>query len=244
MTYSEFVTALADLMVLGETITDPASATPSTDTNFNDILPSIITYAEQRIYRELDLLATVSSPAATLVAGSRSVAIPGSLIVVQEVNVITPAGYNPNQAGSTRVPLQRVSLDVLNFQWPSTTQTGVPEIFAIPDNLSVVFGPAPDSTYAAEFVGTTRPAPLSPGNPNTLLTNYLPDLFLAASMIFASGYMRNFGSQADEPATAQSWSAQYDKLLQSAIIETQRQKSQGASWQSFSPAPLVTPARN
>ena len=60
-TYATYTAALAELMV-----------TPSTDPNFVAIEPSIIDYAEQRIYRELDLLGTnITDSTATLTADTR-----------------------------------------------------------------------------------------------------------------------------------------------------------------------------
>ena len=83
-------------------------------------------------------------------------------------------------------------------------------------------------------VGTIRPNPLSNTNTTTFLTTYLPDAFIAASMIFASGYMRDFGSQSDNPAQAQSWEAQYENLIKSAGAEEVRKKWAGPGWQSMS----------
>lgn len=233
-TYDTFKTALANLMV-----------TEEDNAEFLAILPSIITYAEQRIYRELDLLSTVITDATTqCTPGSRDFELPsdqGEFVVVNQVNAITPANTAPEDG--TRIPLTPVALPVLDMIWPSSTGTGVPKKFAMRDQANIVFGPWPDDTYTIEVVGTFRPAPLSADNTSTFLTLSLPDLFLAASMVFASGFMRNFGSQADDPKMAQSWEAQTKTLMMSAQVEEARKKFQSFSWSSQSPAPLATPAR-
>lgn len=91
MQYSNLTTALGELLVV--TITDPASAAPSNDTSFNNILPSIINDAEQRIYRELDFLATRNTVyEANALANQRVMFIPSTTIVLQGANIIT----NPN----------------------------------------------------------------------------------------------------------------------------------------------------
>jgi hypothetical protein len=36
----------------------------------------------------------------------------------------------------------------------------------------------------------------------TILSLYVPDLFVAAAMIFMAGYQKDFGSQSDDPQAA------------------------------------------
>jgi hypothetical protein len=100
MQYTDLTTALGELMVV--TITNPASATPSNDPNFNNILPNIINDAEQRIYRELDFLYTRSTawePNAFI--NQNLISIPSTTIVLQGANIIT----NLQPIESHEVPL-------------------------------------------------------------------------------------------------------------------------------------------
>lgn len=243
--YSQYVAALADLMIIP--ITDATLAAPSSDQNFNTILPRIIEYAEQRLYRELDLVQTRVTLTATLAANVRSVSTPGNLIVLEGFNIITPAGATPDAVNATRNPVQRASLDFINYSYPVGTATNgtpsIPSYYENLDNSTVIVAPAPSDTFTAEFIGTVRPTTLSSTNTTTILTQYVPDIFLAASMIMGAGYQRDFGTQSSDPELAASWEQQYGKLLQSAIIETQRMKAQGQSWMPFSPAPTATPQR-
>ncbi|MDE2102988.1 MAG: hypothetical protein KGL39_37435, partial [Patescibacteria group bacterium] len=52
--------------------------------NLTAVLPNIIDFAEQRIYRELDFLTTETTVAGTSTANSRNVAIPNTVIVLQD----------------------------------------------------------------------------------------------------------------------------------------------------------------
>lgn len=243
--YSSYVTALADVLVY--TVTDANSASPTDSPEFNAIIPSIIAYAENRLYRELDLIQTTTAQTQTLTQNARSVTIPGNLIVLQGLNIITPNGAAPDDSNAQRNPVQRVSLDFLNFVCPIGTQTdgspGIPKYYTNLDNSTVLLGYAPNRTYTAEFIGTVRPAPLSAANPNTVLATYLPDLFLAASLVFGFGFERDFGAQASDPQAAMSWETQYRALLPSAVAEVQRMKAQGQSWMPFSDAPKATMQR-
>ncbi len=243
MQYSDLTTQLGDLLVIP--IVTPTSATPSSDTNFNNILPAIITDAEQRIYRELDFLATRKADASvSCTANSRTVTIPASIIIVQEVNVITPASTAP-QLGY-RNSIDPVSLDYLNFVWPQeqgTGSTGVPTMGSMLDATTAILAPTPDATYVLEFVGIFRPTPMSVANPTTYLGTNYPDLFLAACMVFGVGYQRDFGAQAENPQMGLAWEALYQTRKASVMEEVQRQKWQSTGWSSLSPAPLSTPQR-
>lgn len=140
LTYTTVVQTLANLL-----------AEDAADSNFVQILPSIIAYAENRIYRELDMLAEdVRDSSASTTAGSRNFTLPislGTFQIVREINVITPAATAPESG--TRNPLTPVSLTVLDWSWPSSTGSGVPEQFAYFSQASgqtnIVLGPWPDA---------------------------------------------------------------------------------------------------
>lgn len=226
MTYTTYVAQIANIMAV-----DPA--TPQ----FQTMLPGAIDYAEQRIYRELDLLNTVTrDSSAALTSGNRNFTLPttanGNFITVQGINLITPAGSAPDSG--TRNAVQPTTRDFLDTVWNSSSGATLPKLFAMIDQFNIVFGPWPNAAYQVEVIGTIRPNPLSASNATTFLTQYLPDLFLAASMIFATGYQRDFGSQADNPAQAVSWESQYEKLFASANGEEMRKKWAGPGWTSLS----------
>lgn len=210
------------------------------------MLPGMIDYAEQRIYRELDLLYTqVTDSTASVTANSRDFTLPtsvGTYIIVDNFNIITPAG-TPAATG-TRIQLTPVSREFIDIAYPSgQTATGAPEFFAMASNTQVILGPAPDAAYVAEIIGVQRPAPLSVSNSSTILTQYVPDLFIAASMVFGSGYQRDFSAQGDNPQMGASWEAQYGKLMQSASVEQARAKFQSEGWTSDQPSAIATPKR-
>lgn len=235
LTYTTYVAQLSNLMVIG-----------STDPNFQTFLPGCIDYAEQRIYRELDLLTTEVTDATTSVSsGNRNFNLPtsaGTFLIVDDINVISPAGALADSG--TRSQLFPTSRAFIDMVYPSgQNNTGVPQFWAMDGSGTVILGPSPDAPYVAEVIGTQRPTPLSSANSSTFLTAYLPDLFMAASMVFASGYMRDFGAQgADNPGMSVSWEAQYGKLFASANAEEARKRYEGQAWTSNSDTP-AQPAR-
>lgn len=204
--------------------------------------------------------------------GARAVPIPPQFIVVEAVSLVLPAvpavnqGPAPPLRGATRVPLLRATRQFCDLIWPVESQVQTPDplnggyyaLFseqeaagsgAEADELkplpsSIIVAPTPDAAYPVEFTGTIRPAPLSAENPTTFLTEYLPDLFVTAAMIWAAGaYLRNFGSQADNPQQAVSWKQLYAEQKAGAAVEEARKKAQGRGWTSFPAAPIAQPPR-
>lgn len=265
LNYDSYVQQTADLMVIS-----------TGSSNFNTMLPSMIDYAEQRIYREADFLRQqITDNTQALSTGSRTVSLSttyGSFITVDQVNVLSlpPASLTlvtsfgsiiTTSSGAiiivgssflppgllvpfeNRVPLTPVSRSFLDLVYPSDFTSGVPQFYAMISNTAMIIGPSPDRPYDIEFIGVQRPTPLSCNNSSTYLTQYCPDLFLAASMIYAFGYMRDFGGQADNPQAAQSWENQYQQLFKSARAEADRAKHQSQTWSPYSVSQSASPQR-
>lgn len=201
----------------------------ATDPLFVAMLPDAIIYAENRIWRELDLAAAIRRDSTSaLTTNAREFTLPsatyGNFRAIKGVNVITPAGT----AASTgkRNPLVPVSRDVVDLLWPDAdANTALPTQYAMLDNNTILVGPSPDAAYVVEVIGTVRPTMLSASNTTTYLSTYLPDLFLAGAMVFATGYKQNYGAQADDPKQAISWEAQYQGLKASAAEEESRRRN-------------------
>jgi hypothetical protein len=66
---------------------------------------------------------------------------------------------------------------------------------------------------------------------------------MAASMVFATAYQRDFGAMVDDPQRAASWESQYKILKESANLEELRKRFMGPAWQAMTPSPVATPAR-
>jgi hypothetical protein len=214
------------------------------DANFLAILPAMIVYAENRMYRDLDFMFTSTSITGyPITSGSRQITIPdGTLVVTEQINLITPAGtVNPDSG--TRTPMLATTKEYLDAVYGSSSYTGPPQYFVpFNDNLFLV-GPFADQTYYVEIIGTYRPASLSSTNLTTFISLYLPDVFIMASMIYISAYQRNFGRQSDDPQMAQSYENQYQALLKGASVEESRKKFEASGWSSQGPTPVATPSR-
>jgi hypothetical protein len=237
LNYTSYVVSLGNILVVS-----------TTDIGFTTVLPNIIDDAEQRLYRDLQLLNTVAKDTSTaFVTGQRDFNLPssnGTFLVVDSIYAITPAGtVNPNLG--TRNYLLPASRSFIDALYPSSSGSGVPQYFAPTTQTTYVIGPWPDQAYQAEVVGTYRPQPISTTNVTTLLSVYFPDCFLAASLVFAAGYQQNFNAQGlvDNPQFAVTWESHLSTLMKSAETEEQMKKFNGPAWSSKAAAPLATPPR-
>jgi hypothetical protein len=236
LTYASYVSEIATITVISSTIL------VSGDNNFGPIMPGIIDYAEGRLWRDLDLpAARVTDTSVTCSSGVRTIALSttaGTLLNIESLNLLTSAGATSSFA--TRVPLTPASKAVIDAIYPSAASSNCaqPEFFARVTDTQINFGPTPDQAYGTEVVATIRPNPLSAANSTTWLSANVPELMVAAGMIFAAGHMRDFGSQSDNPQMSQSWEAQYNNLLKSMGIDSLRMKFQSQQWTSEIPNPV------
>jgi len=235
----------------------------ATNADFLIILPQMITYAENRMYRDIDFMFTSTSLHGTsfvLTAGNRNLsfninlasntdAASGTFVVSDQINLLTDA--NGDAAATTdpdacvRTPLLPTTKEFLDAVYGSSLAAnwGKPQYF-VPFNETLFYvGPVPDQAYPVEVVGTYRPNSLSVSNTTTFISLYLPDIFIMASMIYISAYQRNFGRANDEPQMAVTYESQYQALLKSAVVEEARKKFESSGWSSQSPAPVAAPTR-
>lgn len=236
MDYAGWITTVCN--IIEYPVVSASSATP-TGTAFDAIIPSAIDYTENRIQRDLDLVSTTATRTGTLTPNQRSQALPvasggglaGTFIVASQIRLII--------GGVIQAPLEPVSRPFLDFAWPneqpvpsSSATYLTPLQWAPNDQANVLIGPAPNIAYGFEVVGTQRFSQLSNTNTSNFLTLQLPDLYVAASLVFIFGFQRDFGGQAEDPSTAQSWENQYQTLLKSASVEEARK-----TYMDMSPSP-------
>lgn len=220
MNFAGWVTAVCG--VLEYNVVSASSATP-TDTEFDNVYPAAIDYAENRMQRDIDFLASqITDTTGAMVANARVQTLPtdlGTYIVTSEIRPIV--------AGVKQQPLEPTTRAFLDFCWPSDISPGaniVPKYWTPKDQSHIIVGPPPDQAYGFEVVGTQRFTQMSAANPTNFLSLQLPDLYVAASLVWFFGFQRDFGAQASDPQTGISWEAVYKELLSGAVTEEARKK--------------------
>ncbi len=248
MTYNELTAALG---VLAQQVVSPA-------TDYLTYIPTAIQSAELRALRDLgDLMAARGQAyGLSFTAGSSLLLLDAMpLNAVQPVvfqgaplaytNPVTIDGLDllvPFTPGPTQgwMSLMQTSLNFIQNIFSSVTATQAPvfgsSYYALLDDRSLVIAPTPDQSYQARITGTWRPAAMSAANQSSYLGTVYPDLLLASAQIEMAGYAQNYGSQADNPQQAISWTTIYQQRLGSARAEERRR-------QGLPPPPPAMPAQ-
>ena len=229
------------------------------------MLPDSIDYAEMSIARDLDLVSFHGTILLQSGASLQTVALPPGVVVLEELNsttfvfefdgfgnpVLDGFGNPIIVSGSPGMPLSPLSQAAIRAIYGGG-ENGPPKYFAVIGNaagdawtpaMQVLFGPTPDQNYVFSAYVTQRQAPLSASNPTTFISTQMPDLFWAASMIWWAGYLKSFGSMADDPKLAVSWESEYQRLLKSAAVEEARKRFQSSGWTPQEPTPIASQPR-
>lgn len=201
----------------------PTAAAPTTDVNFNLVYPQGIAYVENRIQTDIDLIACyVTDSSGSLTPNQRNFTLPittVNFVVVERLCLIV--------GGVRQPPLQPVSRAVLDSSYPAEAALGAPSfpVMWTPFNtVDVLVGPSGDIAYPVEVYGTARVTPMSFTNATNWLTDNVPDLYEAASMMWLAGYQRDYGSQSDDPKLAMSWETIYQDRMKQYDIENLRKQ--------------------
>ncbi len=216
-------------------------------------LPSMLNYAELRIQRDLDLLASQSSNTYTLTPGVNVFPLPvDDFLTVQTLEVMTSPTSPPT-------PLLPVSKEFIQNCYSGLSSAGTPQYFAMygdnfgseqDTNTNILLGPPPNFGYTLRVTGTCREPSLfqnavaGPADVEyTYVSAYYPDLLIMASMIYISAFQRNFSATSDSADMGLSYEKQYQALRIGAIMEENRRKQQGSAWTSYSTPTSATPTR-
>jgi hypothetical protein len=220
------------------------------------IVPQMLNYSEQRIARDLDLLASQTSNLYTLTAGVNVFSLPvNDFQTVQTLEIVQLS--NGIVVNST--PLTAVSKEFIQNVYGGMYSAGTPEYFALygsnfGDNqdteTNILLGPAPNFAYSLRVTGIAampslyQSASIGIADTNyTYISSWYPDMLMMASMIYISAYQRNFSATSDSPDMGQSYEKQYQALRLGAVPLENRRKQMGSGWTAYSTPIAATPGR-
>lgn len=176
------------------------SADPSTD--YVAEIPKMISRAESRILKDLDLEIWEQDLGIIVSAGSRTATKPTDAIFVNEVFIRDPSSLIWKE-----VPKR--SFSYCRMYAPYESDVDVPEYFAESSEDGLTFVPTPSKTYNtsnAKARCVIRPTGLSSENQNTWIGDHQADLLFQACMIEAYNYLKH-------PAKLQEAASMYQSLL-------------------------------
>jgi len=159
-------------------------------------IPDFITFAENRLRRELRIRQMLKSVTTATVSGDSTVELPADFIEIRDFVVLT----NPIQ------PLSYSSPSALSND-PRASEVGVPKSYTILAN-EFLLSPPPDGIYTLRMLYFAAPAYLSSSNASNVFLNIAPDALLYASLIEAEPYLYN-------DARINTWGTMYDRAIAS-----------------------------
>ncbi len=249
LTWNSYVQAVANLAVMN-TVT-VGGVVQGVDTSFNTLMPQACNYAEERLQRDLDLQASLTSNAYNLTPANNILSISiNDFVTIQTLAV---------NSGGVIYPLNPVSKEYIQNVFNTAASTGRPVVYAMIGGDSsggntsnnIMVGPYPDSAYTVSVMGTVRLPSLylsanttDAGTATTFISTNLPDLFIQASMILVSQFQRDFGAgMGNDEQMPGSYESVYQTLLKGALVEEARKKFYASGWSSMAPPLVASPSR-
>jgi len=158
----------------------------STESSFVTNLPTFITTAEERIFKNVQLDDFRKNQVGNLTASGTYLECPTDYLAPFSLAVIdSSSNYN-------YLLLKQVSF-IRDFT-PNASTTGLPKYYAEFDDNTFIVAPTPDSTYEVELHYYYRPASLTSttGSETTWLSKNAPNAILYGSLVEACTYLKNY----------------------------------------------------
>ena len=159
-------------------------------------IPDFITFAENRLRRELRIRQMLKSVTTATVSGDSTVELPSDFIEIRDFVALT----NPIQ------PLSYSSPSALSND-PRASEVGVPKSYTILAN-DFLLSPPPDGVYTLRMLYYAAPPYLSSSNATNVFLTTAPDALLYAALIEAEPYLFN-------DARINTWGTMYDRAISS-----------------------------
>jgi hypothetical protein len=159
-------------------------------------IPDFITFAENRLRRELRVRQMLKSVTTATVSGDSTVEIPSDFLEIRDFVVLT----NPIQ------PLSYSSPSTLSND-PRASEVGVPKSYTILAN-EFLLSPSPDGVYTLRLLYYSSPPYMSSTNASNVFLNVAPDALLYAALLEAEPYLMNDGR-------VNTWGTMYDRAISS-----------------------------
>jgi hypothetical protein len=144
----------------------------TTEQSFVDSIPTFVQLAEERIYNSVQLPAIRRNQTGTVTANNKYLSLPSDWLANFSLAVI-------NADGSQDYLLNK-DVDFIRQSYPSPTDTGVPQHYAIFDSSTFILGPTPDASYSVEMHYYYYPTSIVTAGTTWLSTNFASVLLYGA----------------------------------------------------------------
>jgi len=170
------------------------------------VINTFITFAENRILRDIDLDVFKKESSATLTSGNKFLTAPSD-ILTHRYMMVTVSGE--------QVFLDYRDTSYMKEYWPEGSSTGVPKYYSVWDQNTFYLAPTPNSNYGVELGYIYRPTQLSSANQNTWISDNAPEALFYACLIQAYSYTKG------PPEMMQYFDNAYKQAIQGLGMEQQ-----------------------
>jgi hypothetical protein len=173
----------------------------------DSILNDIISQAELRIFREVDLDCFRSYQFTTLTQGNEFISLPGdtpeTLAFIRTASIYPTSGTDQN----VRSYLLQKDISYMTEYWPNRTSQSKPKYYAMWDRNTIYLAPTPDSAYNIELALNRNETGLSSSNTTSWVSTNAPQVLLYGCLIQAFKFLKG----------PYDLLAQYEKSYQEAV---------------------------
>ena len=194
MTYSELVTNIRNYTEVGANV-------------FTDAVINVfITFAENRILRDIDLDVFKLEVSGNLTASNKFLSAPSGILTHRYIMVTS---------GTEQIFLEFRDTSFMKEYWPNGATTGIPKYYSVWDEDTFYIAPTPSSAFAVELGYIYRPTQLSSTNTTSWISTNAPEALFYACLIQAYSYTKG------PPDMMATFDASYKQALQGLGIEQQ-----------------------
>ncbi len=183
---------------------------------FSAFIPTAIQFAEERMFKELDLPDLETTLTTTCIAGALSVPLTNSADVLEYIQV------RDTNSGKTQV-LTKKNIDYLEDYWPNQSILDFPKYWgwlvkgpffnsagvATPTSPTIRLVPTPDVPLTLSYRGYAKPVILSTTQPKNYFSEKCPQILFAAVMVEMAKFMKAWQQvgvwDADYNSKAAAW---------------------------------------
>lgn len=186
MTYDELVTQIQQYLE-----TDEAS--------FVENIPNFVKAVENRIYNEVQLPALRKNVTGAMTAGNKYLTLPSDFLAPFSLATINPSTGAYNYVIYCDVNLVREA-------YPIPATTGLPKVYSMFDENTLIVGPTPDASYAVELHFFYYPESLVTAGTSWVSTNF-PSVMLYGCLSEGYRYLKG------EAEIQKTYDEQYKEAL-------------------------------
>lgn len=167
-------------MIYTELVSLIQQYTDNDEATFVTNIPNFVRQNEERIFQALSLPAARQHQAGTMTLSSRFLSIPTGMLYIDTLLLVN---------GSNRSALMPKDISYLREAYPDQTSAGIPSVYAVYDDNTLIVAPTPNQAYGVEMEFYAMPTSIVTASTTWIGTN-CSELLLYGCLLTAYVYMK------------------------------------------------------